>query len=301
MNFTSKWAGHFAAGGAYMIFGFNIIVCKELSQSGAISPLGLFTIRAIGATLAFWALSLLTPPEKMSGKDLLLTSLASFIGFYLCQMCFLIAITMTTPVDTSIVTAVTPIFTMFIAAVALGEPITWKKAGGVSLSFAGVILLILNSVHIGTSTVTTSRPAGILLMVLNCFCFALYLGAFKRLIARYSVVTFMKWIFTFALVMSLPFSAGELVRIRFAAFPASYLWQLGYLIVFSTLIAYFLVPVGQKILRPTVVSMYSYLQPLIASVAGICLGMDTLGWQKILAAAAVFVGVVMVNRSRAKA
>ena len=44
--------------------------------------------------------------------------------------------------------------------------------------------------------------------------------------------------------------------------------------------------------------MYSYVQPIIATTISICLGMDTLGWQKILAALMVFGGVMMVNFSR---
>lgn len=300
MNTSAKWAGHLAAGSAYMIFGFNIIVCKALTASPLISAQGLFTVRAFFAAAGFWLVSLFLPLERMTRRDLLQTALASFVGLYLPQITFLVAIGMTTPVDTSIVTATTPIFTMFIAAVVLKEPLTWKKMGGVALSFAGVILLILNTVHVSGSAVTVSRPLGIALMIANCFCFALYLGAFRPLIARYSVVTFMKWMFTFSLLMAAPASAKELLHLPYAELSAAYLRELAYLVVCATLMAYFLIPVGQKMLRPTVVSMYSYLQPLIASAMGIWLGMDTVSWQKVLAAAAVFTGVVLVNRSRAR-
>ena len=106
--------------------------------------------------------------------------------------------------------------------------------------------------------------------------------------------------FTFSLLMALPGSAKELLHLPYAALSGAYLRELAYLVVCATLMAYFLIPIGQKLLRPTVVSMYSYLQPLIASAMGIWLGMDTVSWQKILAAAAVFTGVVLVNRSRAR-
>ena len=81
--------------------------------------------------------------------------------------------------------------------------------------------------------------------------------------------------------------------------PSKYLLELVYIIVFSTFIAYFLIPVGQKVLRPTVISQYGYLQPIIATVMSIAMGMDSLNWQKVLAAILVFTGVVLVNRSRA--
>ena len=80
----------------------------------------------------------------------------------------------------------------------------------------------------------------------------------------------------------------------------TYLLELGYIIVFATFIAYFLLPIGQKQLRPTVVSLYTYVQPLIGMVTAIILGMDRLTWQKIVAAILVFTGVILVNKSRAK-
>ena len=191
-----------------------------------------------------------------------------------------------------------PIYTMIIAAIVLREPITWQKAGGVILSFAGVIFLLLNSVSAGGATQTTT--IGLLLMILNCICFSLYLGMFKPVIARYSVVTFMKWIFLYSTIMSLPLSAKELVTLDYAALPGNIVAELAFLILCSTFITYFLIPVGQKRIRPTLVSMYSYVQPIIATGISIYLGMDTLGWQKVLAAIAVFAGVMVVSRSKAK-
>lgn len=221
------------------------------------------------------------------------------LGLLLTQLTFLKASTITTPLDTSIICAITPIFTMFIAAIVLKEPITLKKAGGVALSFCGVIFLILNTVRIGNGGVTETKPLGIVLMIVNCLLFASYLGIFKPLIAKYHVVTFMKWMFLFSAIVAIPFDVKELIHIDIATMPAKYLYELGFIILFSTFVAYFLIPIGQKVLRPTVISLYGYLQPLIATIMGIAVGMDRLSWQKILAAILVFTGVVLVNKSRA--
>lgn len=298
-NFNSKLSGHLSCFVAYTIFGFNIIICKSLSNSHLISPECLFLIRATGASALFWLVSLFFPKEKVEQRDLIKIFFASMLGLFLTQLLFLEAITITTPLDTSIITSITPIFTMFVAAVALKEPITWKKAGGVALSFIGIVFLILNSVSLGNGAAET-KPLGIIFMILNCLCFALYLGVFKPIIAKYSVMTFMKWMFLFSMIVSLPISFKELVHINFASLPTNHLLQLGFLVLFSTFTAYFLIPVGQKVLRPTVISLYSYIQPLIATIVSILLGMDRLNWQKIVAAALVFTGVILVNKSRAK-
>jgi drug/metabolite transporter (DMT)-like permease len=135
-------------------------------------------------------------------------------------------------------------------------------------------------------------------MIANSLCFALYLGLFKPVITKYSVITFMKWIFLFASAFSLPLAAHELVTFDYNLLSGIYLSELAFLIICSTFITYFLIPLGQKRIRPTLVSMYSYVQPIIAIIISIWVGMDTLSWQKVLAAAMVFGGVVLVNYSR---
>ena len=294
-----KSLGHISAFFAYTIFGFNIIICRDLSTLALISPMGLLCFRVAGAAALFWLTSLFLPKEKVDLKDFPKIFLASMLGLFLTQWSFLKASTMTTPFDTSILTPLTPIFTMFIAAIVLKEPITLKKAGGVALSFIGVIFLILNTVRVESGSVTETQPMGIVYMIGNCIFFAMYLGAFRPLITKYSVVTFMKWMFLFSAIVAIPFDIKELVGLNMAAMPTRYLLELGFVILFSTFVAYFLIPVGQKVLRPTVISLYGYVQPLIATVMGIATGMDRFTWQKVLAAVLVFTGVVLVNKSRA--
>ena len=293
-----KSLGHISAFFAYAIFGFNIIICRDLSTLALVSPMGLLCFRAVGASVLFWIVSLFLPKEKVEKGDFLKIFIASMLGLFLTQVSFLKASTMTTPFDTSILTPLTPIFTMFIAAIALKEPITLKKAGGVAISFIGVIFLVFNTVR-ANGSVTETQPMGIVYMIGNCIFFALYLGIFRPLISKYHVVTFMKWMFLFTTIVAIPFDIKELVSLNMAAMPTKYLLELGFLILFATFVAYFLIPVGQKVLRPTVISLYGYLQPIIATVMGIVTGMDRLTWQKILAAALVFTGVILVNKSRA--
>lgn len=289
--------GHIACFTAYAIFGINIIICKDLTRGHLISPLALFCLRSLGAGALFWILSIFMPAEKVDRKDYIKIFAASFLGYFMTQITFLIAIPDVTPMDCSIISAMSPIYTMFIAAIVLKEPITLKKAGGVAVSLFGIIFLIMNSVT-SSGGITESKMSGIFLMILNSLSFSLYLGIFKPLISKYSVVTFMKWIFLFSFLMSVPMSGKEIITLSWTSIPSAQLWELGYLIVFATFISYFLIPVGQKIIRPTLVSMYSYIQPIIATAISICIGMDTLTWQKILAAAMVFGGVIIVSRSR---
>jgi drug/metabolite transporter (DMT)-like permease len=299
MNVSNKTAGHLACFLAYSIFGLNIIICRDLTSGSWLSPLAIFSLRSVFAATAFWILSIFSLKESVEKQDFLKIFGGSVFGFLLTQLTFLKGIAHITPMDCSIVTALSPIFTMFIAAIVLKEPITLKKAGGVMLSLAGLIFLIFNSAGNRGGT-TETETIGLILMILNILCFSLYLGLFKTVIGKYSVVTFMKWIFLFSTLMSLPFSAKELIATDYAALPSNFFWELGYLVFFATIVAYYLIPVGQKSLRPTLVSMYSYVQPIIATTVSIIIGMDILTWQKVIATIAVFSGVILVNKSRAK-
>lgn len=297
MTDRSSITGHLAAFIAYAIFGFNIIVCKDLTSGNLIPPLGIFTLRSLIAGGLFWIVSLFLPKEKVDKKDYIRIFAASMLGFLTCQVTFLVGIPHITPMDCSILTAMSPIYTMGIAALVIKEPITWQKAGGVAISFAGIIYLIVSRVA-APGGVTESTPFGIFMIVLNSLSFSMYLGIFKPLISKYSAVTFMKWIFLFSACVSTPLSLKGLIDVEWAAIPATQYAELAYLIICATFVTYFLIPVSQKRIRPTLVSMYSYIQPIIAIVISISIGMDALTWQKVLAAAMVFGGVIIVSYSR---
>ena len=295
---SDQLKGHLSIAAAYTIFGLNVVLCKDIANYQAVNPFVLFTLRAIGATAMFWLLSLFLPKEKVQKGDLWKIALASFLGLFLTQTTFLVGITMATSIDCAIIGTLGPVFTMIFAFFFVGEPITGKKASGVAISLAGVLFLIYHSVHSGGAATTT--PLGIVMLLLNSLTFSMYLGIFRPLISKYSVVTFMKWAFLFSLLMSLPLSARGLVTTDYAAIPTNVRWEIGYLIVFATVIAYYLIPYGQKYLRPTLVSMYNYLSPIIATTVSIWTGMDVITWQKVVAASAIVGGVILVSKSRAK-
>lgn len=290
--------GHLACAAAYIIFGVNVVVCRDIATDGGLQPIVLFSMRALVAGALFWLVSLFTPREPVPWRDLLRLAGAGVLGLFMPQLTFLHAIAHTTPVDLSVMSTTTPIFTMFVAAIFLREPITWKKALGVALSFGGILWLILQSTFASNGPSET-EPIGIMYCFANYIVFALYLGTCRPLIARYSVVTSMKWMFLASFLLSLPFSLPHLPQSDFGAVPVQVWWEIGFMIFFSTFLAYYLIPVGQQRIRPTLVSMYGYLQPIIAIAVAIWTGMDRLTFTKILAALLVFTGVWVVNQSRA--
>ena len=274
---NSALVGNLACFGAYAIFGFNIISCKNIALDGNVTPMALFCLRSFGATALFWLWSLFTAPhEHIHKEDVWKVVVASFLGLFMTQLSFLFAITRTTAIDASIMSTLSPIMTLVIS------------------SLVGVLILIYNCVSIRSGADSTSIW-GILGMLVNALCFATYVGVFKPVIRKYSVVTFMKWMFLFSSLMALPFSVGAFRASDLAAVPMDVVWQILYVVVFATFVAYFLIPIGQKRLRPVVVCMYTYVQPVIAMVIALILGLDHLTALKVVASLLVFVGVGLVN------
>lgn len=291
-----KLTGNLACFTAYLIFGFNIVCCKNIANNGLVSPIALFCLRSIGALALFWIISLFTAKgEKVEKKDLWKIAVASFLGLFMTQLSFLKAITMTTAIDASIMSLLSPIMTMIIAAIAIKEKITLKGVAGLGISFAGVLFLVLNTVTMRSGADSTSI-GGILLMLVNALSFASYVGIFKPLIQKYSVVTFMKWMFVFSTAFDLPFGK-DLLYIPYVGIPADIIAQILFVIIGATFISYFLIPVGQKRIKPVIVCMYSYVQPVVAMGISLAVGLDTMSWAKAAATLLVFAGVGIVNFS----
>lgn len=293
-----SYAGHIAIIAVNLIFGFNTPITKSVLDSQyAISPLALTYLRFAGAALVFWIAAFMFKAPKASKKDILIMILASLLGISLNQMCFVVGLSSTSPVDASIVVTLTPVLTMIAAAIFLREPITFLKVLGVMIGCSGALLLILTSTH--QSSVAGSW-GGNLFCLLSCIAYALYLTLFKKLIQRNHPLTLMKWMFLFGSLMVLPICYKPLSQVPFSMLPASLWLKIAYVILAATFITYLLIPIGQVRLRPTVLSMYNYLQPIVTTLVAVLMGMGTFGWHKALAALLVFLGVYVVTQSKSR-
>jgi drug/metabolite transporter (DMT)-like permease len=290
--------GHASLLTAYVIFGLNTPLTKTILSHGETSAMALTFYRFAGTAALFWLASLFTKKEKVNIRDIMLLMLASLFAIFINQMSFIVGLSMTSPIDASVITTLVPIMTMIFAAFFLKEPITWKKVIGVLVGAFGALLLIFNG---NIASHNTTSVEGNLLCMLSCLAFAIYLTAFKKLIIRYSAITSMKWMFLFAAVLSFPFCRRDILDVDYHAIPADIYLRIVFVVVCATFISYLLIPVGQKLLRPTIVSMYNYLQPLVSSFLAVVLGMDTFGWVKSIAAILIFSGVYIVTQSKSRA
>ena len=296
-NTNSPILAHLSMFLACAFWGLMAPLGKDAMTHG-ITGLDMVTFRVAGAAILFWITSLFVKREHVPGKDIIRFIGAGFFGIVTNQCLYIYGLSLTSPVNASIVTTSMPIFAMILAAIILREPISGKKALGVLMGCSGALILILTSAQAMSDKVGDIR--GDLLCLGAQFSFALYLSLFNPLIKRYSVFTTNKWMFLFATAFVMPISLPSLAEIDWVNVPEKTWWEVGYVVLFGTYIGYILTMIGQRTLRPTVVSVYNYVQPIVSVVVSLVIGMAVLQWSHGPAILLIFLGVWLVTKSRAK-
>ena len=285
--------GHILIMLANILFGASMPVFKYLLTAD-VPPEAITIMRAIFACMMFWLVSFFMPKEKVLPKDLCLLFVCALCGVGINQWLFVIGLKNSSPVNASIIATAVPIFVLLLAALVLKEPITAKKSLGVFLGVSGGLLLVFNSTQ---TTSGTNSLWGDMLMLLNQLMYSVYLVLSKPLSRRYSSVIMMKWMFLFSTLALAPFCLQYMQYVPMFHRETFNVSQL-YLLFGATFVSFMLIPMALKQIRPTTVSMYNYVQPIIASAIAVAVGQDTFSMQKLLSAALVFVGVYLVTQSK---
>ena len=296
-NTNSHILAHLSMFLACAFWGLMAPLGKDAMTHG-ITGLDMVTFRVAGAAILFWITSLFVKREHVPGKDIIRFIGAGFFGIVTNQCLYIYGLSLTSPVNASIVTTSMPIFAMILAAIILREPISGKKALGGLVGCSGALILILTSAKAMSDKVGDLR--GDVLCRGTQFSFALYLSLFNPLIKRYSVFTTNKWMFLFASSFVMPISLPSRAEIDWVNVPEKTWWEVGYVVLFGTDIGYILTMIGQRTLRPTVVSVYNYVQPIVSVVVSLVIGMAVLQWSHGPAILLIFLGVWLVTKSRAK-
>ncbi len=213
---------HLAMFGACAGWGLMAPVGKDAMTHG-VDGITRVTFRVVGACLLFWLASLFAPKEQVPLRDKLMFIGAGLFGLICNQCCYTIGLSITSPINASIVTTSMPIFAMLLSAIILKEPITGKKALGVLMGCSGALMLILTSAAHVDGRVGDIR--GDLLCLLAQFSFALYLSLFNPLIRRYNVFTINKYMFSWATLMLLPFTFSHVSSVVSQPIPMKTWWE----------------------------------------------------------------------------
>lgn len=290
----SALRGHLMLLGAAVLWGCNAPMIKDLQGLG-VPALVVADMRAVGAAVAFWVMSLFVGGgERVSVSMLGRLCVAGILCIVLNQVLFTVGVNYTSPIDATVISTMLPIVTMIFAAIILKESITGMKVVGIAVGAAGALTLVFGG---SGSSVGGGLVGDALCFTAQVSC-ALYMVIFSNTIHRYSVVTLMKWLFLFSAIIVTMVTWPSVVAVDYASLPLKAWGEMLFIVFGGTFVSYIFFTGGQKLLRPTVVSMYNYVQPIVATVLSVAMGVGTFGVGKVTSMAMVFAGVYIVTHAK---
>lgn len=288
------WA-HLALFTVNLIYGLNFVITKDVMPL-YIQPGGFILLRVIGANLLFWGLHAFYDSTKIQREDWWRFIAGGLFGVAANQILFFKGLNLTTPINASIIMVATPVLVLLIGALAATERISTIKALGILLGASGAVLLILNRTT--PSSFATNPSLGNLFVLLNAASYAVYMVIAKPLMKKYQPLFVIKWVFLFGMGFVIPFGWQEFVSIQWHTFPPDIVWKTIYIVVGVTFITYLFNMFALKYLHASVVSIYIYVQPVIAALHAISLGKDQLTFMMIGSSMLIFGGVFLVSRNK---
>lgn len=276
---------------AALIYGVSFTVAKNVMPL-FVKPYAFIVLRVLGATILFWAISIFTKKEKIEQQDYVRIFLAAIFGAAFNMLTFFKGLSLTTPISASVIMLTTPILVLLLSTIILKEKVNIKKVLGIVIGLIGAFVLIIY----GQSVNGGENPLlGNFLVFVNATLYGFYLIIVKRLTDKYHPLTFVKWIYTFGLLIVIPFGYSELHEVQWQLMPADILLKVVFIVVFTTFFTYLFNLFALTNLKPTTLSIFIYLQPVIATVYALITRSDTISIVKILATVLIFVGVYMVT------
>ncbi|MBP6557634.1 MAG: DMT family transporter [Flavobacterium sp.] len=277
-----------------LIYGVSFTIAKDVMPT-YIKPFGFILLRVLGATILFWLVSFFGPKEKIQRNDFPRIIAAAFFGVALNMLTFFKGLSYTSPISSAVIMVTTPIIVLILSAIIMKERMETRKIFGILLGLFGTGFLILYGKSMGNAT---NAMLGNFLVFINAVSYGFYLIVVKKLMDKYNAFTFVKWIYTFGLLMVIPFGWSEYQEIQWQTIPTIILWEIGFVVVFTTFFTYLFNLVSMRELKPTTVAVFIYLQPLFATIFAMSLGKDQLTWVKVLSAVLIFVGVFLVTKKK---
>lgn len=263
------------------------------------SPLTGAAARCTFAAIAFWVIGWFVPKEESTWREKGILLLLGALGLYGFMFFYLMGLSRTTPVSSSIFSSLQPIWVFLIMIFFYQEKATGKKIAGISVALVGALICIMTQ---KSDDLASDAFLGNLLCLFSSVVYAIYLVMSKRVLASVGAMTMLKYTFTGAAI-------SGLIVMMITGYDAPVLtmpiqWQpfliLLFVLIFPTTISYLLIPVGLKYLKTTVVAIYGYLILIVATITSLILGQDRFSWMQLFAILLTCAGVYMVEVAESK-
>ena len=278
---------------AALIYGVTYTIAKDIMPL-YVKPYAFIILRVLGATVLFWITGLFVTKERIEKSDYFRIFLAAIFGVVINMLAFFKGLSLTTPISASVMMLTSPILILILSAIILKEKVTTIKVLGIVMGLAGAVILIIYGQSFESSP---NAALGNFLIFINATSYSLYIIIVKRLTDKYNPLTFIKWMYLIGLFLVIPFGYSELQEIQWQVIPTTIFYKIGFVVVFTTFFAYLFNIFALTKLKPTTLSSFIYLQPVLASLYALFTGSDTINTTKIIATLFIFAGVYIVTMS----
>ncbi len=261
----------------------------------AFPPLAIVGFRVAGAASAFYVLQRTRGSLRLDErKHYLYFALFACVGVVFNQLLFFKGLSLTTATNASLLAVMIPVFTILVSIIIGNDRLTLLKIAGTILAGGGVIYLI-DPLNASFSSATTQ---GNVLVILNSICYATYVAASKRLITHYGALKSIAWLFMLASMVNVPIGLLSLSTVDVWRINSGAWLALAAVVVFPTILAYYWNAWALARVEPSIVAVYTYLQPLIGAILAIFILGEA--WKPRIFAAMIliFAGVFLVTRRR---
>lgn len=210
------------------------------------------------------------------------------------KLCMMFGLAQTSPIDGSIISTTTPLMVLALSVVVGLERLRKVRVWGLLLGMGGAIAIILSS---SSGNHEHSGTIGNILIFISACVSATYMVWFKRLVSKYSITTLLRWIYCISAIVMLPIGAHDIVTTDFASMDTKIILASLFVLIVPTYLPNMLLNYSLKVVAPTISSIYSYLQPIVAISLAVAMGLDRLHLDTLLFAIIIFVGVGLVTYS----
>ena len=278
---------------ATLIYGVTYTIAKDVMPN-YIKPYGFIVLRVSVATLIFWTAGLFIKQQKIEKSDYKKILIASFFGITINMLAFFKGLSLTSPISASVMMVTSPIMVLIFSSILIRKPIGKQRVLGVFIGLVGALFLIT----LGNSSTanSTNSAFGNFLVFLNAASYGLYLVLAKDLVKKYNPIVFIKWLYLFGLIFVIPFGYSELTAVVWEEIPTKIYWNISFVLLFTTCITYLFNLYGLSKLKPTTVSVFIYLQPVIATIYALIVGSDSINLIQLCATLLIFFGVYLVTK-----
>lgn len=281
----------------YLLWSVDYSMYKYLFSS-FIDPYAMTSITLVVCGVVCLISVLFSKWEKIDKGDLWKFAVAGLLMGLIKKGLLMLGMSDTTPIDASIISSIGPVMVLLISVILKIDKITTLKTFGIALGLIGTCIIIFNSEK--GSVTAPHRMVGNIIVFLSTLSTSIYLIWVKDLMKKYHSLTLIRGFYIFAAIFALPFAIYYAPKVEYHLFTTDAWAIFTYVVLIPTLIPNLLFLKALRTVKPTVVSIYAYIMPVVATILSIILRQDTMTTTKAIASIIVFIGVYLVIRSYQK-